>query len=432
MFLEEECQADLHQSFAAAILGLIFGRQQSFLFGFQLCLLLASQLGFGGITAHTEHHADVGTVDKGGGSAATDKGQRLAGNGEQAYGYHHVDQGLGHEEQGQAHNEKGRKIALAPAGDAPGPEEERQIEQQHKGRTYEPQLLYDDGKDKVGECLAEEVALHRIAGGLAYTSTGSDGNTGVGYLGILVDVVLGRTDVLVAVAVGVNAVLPRREAVEAGKLVHLMVVIVGERLYHKQGGEGKKDHHAEELQEQIGGHTADNHHQKDYAAKEGCRGEVLHHNQEAHETRDPHDVLERYTLGAFLTLQDGEHKGYGGNHSTLGYLGGLKRKAKEADPARRTIDTTAKAQSKTQKQNGGGQEEEGDDLKLTTGNIVDSQHHERTNAQEQGLLEEGLPEATALVGQRTGGAEHLHQGDDTEEEKYYPNSFVALEDTADF
>ena len=48
---------------------------------------------------------------------------------------------------------------------------------------------------------------------------------------------------------------------------------------------------------------------------------------------------------------------------------------------------------------------------------MDSQHHERTNAQEQGLLEEGLPEATALVGQRTGGAEHLHQGDDTEEEK---------------
>ena len=406
--MKEESKAGLHQTFAAAILGLIFGRQQSFLFGFLLCLLLASLLCFGGITAHAEHHADVGAVDKGGGSAAADEGQRLTGDGEQAYGYHHIDQGLGHKEQGQAHNEKGRKIALAPAGDAPGSEEERQVEEQHKGSTKKSELLDDDGEDEVGECLAEEVALHRIAGGLANASAGCDGNAGVGYLGILVDVVLGGADLLVAVAVGVEAVLPRREAVEAGKVIHLMVGIIGEHLYQKKGGECKEDYNAEKFQEQIGGHTADNHHQKDHAAKEGCRGEVLHHYQDAHNAREPHDVLERYTLGAFLTLQDGEHKGYGGYQSALGYLGGLKRKTEETDPTRRAIDTAAKAQSKEQKENGGGQEEKGDDLKLTTGNIVDSQHHERTYAQEQGLLEEGLPEATALVGQRTGGAEHLH------------------------
>ena len=115
---------------------------------------------FGSIATHTQYHADIGAVDKCGGTTFTDKRQRLPGDRCQSYCYHHVKYGLRYKQQRNSYDEEGRKRSVALLRYTPDSYQQADVEEYDESPAYQSQFFHNNGKDKVRECLAQEVALY--------------------------------------------------------------------------------------------------------------------------------------------------------------------------------------------------------------------------------------------------------------------------------
>ena len=146
--------------------------------------------------AHAKHGTDVNTVDNTRCSSLTDERQRLSGDRSQTYGYCHVEQCLSNKQQSQSHyQECGESVLTSPCYSS-GSEEKYDVEECHYCSAFNTHLLYDDGIDEVGESLRQEVALFRVARSLADDVRRGYGNVGMSYLGVLIEVVLLRRNLL--------------------------------------------------------------------------------------------------------------------------------------------------------------------------------------------------------------------------------------------
>jgi hypothetical protein len=64
-------------------------------------------------------------------------------------------------------------------------------------------------------------------------------------------------------------------------------------------------------------------------------------------------------------------------------------------------------------------------------NVMDENHNNDPNYQEDTVLGNRRPMVAAFVGQSTGCAEYFDNGDNTKEEKNNPDNLVAFEDIFD-
>ena len=88
--------------------------------------------------------------------------------------------------QGYADDEEGGEGAVAFLCDTSYTYQQTDVEEYDYDSSYQSEFLDDNGKDEVGECLAQEVTLYGVARSLADDIAGGDGDTCVGYLGVFV------------------------------------------------------------------------------------------------------------------------------------------------------------------------------------------------------------------------------------------------------
>lgn len=115
-----------------------------------------------------KEYAEVEAGDEGGGATSADERKRLPGHGNKPHCHHHVGHGLEHHKERQAHGKEGRKVPLAARRYAPRPKQQNDVEGNHDECPLYAHLLNDDGKNEVGKSLAQEVALHGVAGNAAH------------------------------------------------------------------------------------------------------------------------------------------------------------------------------------------------------------------------------------------------------------------------
>ena len=149
------------------------------------------------------------------------------------------------------------------------------------------------------------------------------------------------------------------------------------------------------------------------------------------EILEDEDVLEGLAVGTVLGLHAREHQRHGNDERSFGQLGGLKRYAAYLQPTLGAVGDGAHEERDGEQDEGDGYHENGHGLEHAAGHAVHGYDHERAHREEEGLLDERVPEASALVGQGAGGAEHLDERDDAEKEVDDPNDAVAHEKVAD-
>ena len=78
-----------------------------------------------------------------------------------------VEDGLRHQQQGYADDEEGGEGAVAFLCDTSYTYQQTDVEEYDYDSSYQSEFLDNNGKDEVGECLAQEVTLYGVARSLA-------------------------------------------------------------------------------------------------------------------------------------------------------------------------------------------------------------------------------------------------------------------------
>ena len=168
------------------------------------------------------------------------------------------------------------------------------------------------------------------------------------------------------------------------------------------------------------------HHQQADQPEEHRCGEVVKQDQgadDAHATDDPIKGRLFREANADFTEQEGHVDDAG----QLGHLRGLKLNAKEADPARGIVHADADKRHGRQQDDGQDHQDRAAHGEVTRRHTRQAQDAEEADRKVHGMARDGRPDVRLVVGQRAGGAEHLHQREATEEHEDDPDRNVALE-----
>lgn len=298
--------------------------------------------------AGAENHADVHAVDEGGGAAARNERQGLAGYVAYIGGHEHIDHCLHHYQEGEPHGEEwGEGLVGEPPRDVAHPEEQQHIEPHHYHGAYEPKLFDDYGVDEVAISLWQRVALLGIAGALAQHIARGDGYARVAHLGVFVDVEVFGSNHLCFVFVK-NAVFPRINAFAYhghifGELLGCGIADGIEQIYSAQA---RDEQHADGFADAHQRHAAHEHEQQGYYEEYGCRGEVVGQDERTDHGRRHKDELEGLGRGAAVGLVHCQHIGNVCYEHSLGYLGGLDGDvgAGDLEPACALVEGYAEAE----------------------------------------------------------------------------------------
>lgn len=219
---------------------------------------------------------------------------------------------------------------------------------------------------------------------------------------------------------------PRLKAVEAGRIIDF-AVLVGN--HHEGGDHGKRYHaNAHQCPELLEGNTSDEHKYEHGCGQDACRAEVFGEYQRETNQQDTDYVLEGGGVGTVLTLVGGKDVGCCRHHAKLEEFGRLELHEPEVDPPRRFVRARPAGIHHNGEHDAAAEKEQGEGLEET---IVDIVHHEDDDGaggEKGGLLDEGHPEAAALIRQSACRAEHFDEGDDAQEKIDYPYHRVALEE----
>ena len=118
-------------------------------------------------------------------------------NRSQSHSHHHIEDGLRYQQQGYADDEEGRESSVALLGNASHTYQQADVKEYHYDSSHQSELFNDNGKDEVGKCLAQEVALYGIAGAFADDITGGNGDACMGYLRVFVYIEFGSRYLIV-------------------------------------------------------------------------------------------------------------------------------------------------------------------------------------------------------------------------------------------
>src|SRR5690554_4298749 len=134
----------------------------------------------------TQNQSEIGTGNKQRGSSPADKRQWLAGNRDKVYRYRHVDKCLHRQHKCRTEDKVFWKELFDFPGNHPRPDQDDDIEQQHKDSSNDPHLLDNYRVDEVGISLGKEVALGTVSRELAKDAAVCDGNLGMSHLIVVV------------------------------------------------------------------------------------------------------------------------------------------------------------------------------------------------------------------------------------------------------
>ena len=223
-----------------------------------------------------------------------------------------------HQQERKPHGQEGGKTPFAPAGYAPRPEEEHNVEEHHQHSAPQPHFLNDDGIDKVGKRLTQEIALHGVSGHFSHHITRGYGNIGMGTLGVFVKVErVGRNDVA---AVAVDTLFPGVHTVKPRHIVDATVLVLRQVEQRKQAKHGQNAAHAHQFAQLQVGHAPYPHHDEGHAEQQDCRRKVFGQDKHIEGQGDNQNIFKGLAVGPFFTLHASQNQGFGNDYDALGQL----------------------------------------------------------------------------------------------------------------
>ena len=144
-----------------------------------------------------------------------------------------------------------------------------------------------------------------------------------------------------------------------------------------------------------------------------------------------HNALESLGRSAVFVLSPRKDDGGAHNHSHLGQFRRLELYAHKSHPAGGPVDAVARHHTgnhnKSQQNDRHQQQRIRKHLEPFVGNVVYQHHNQCSDGEQDGVLRDGSPMVTALIGQRRSRREHFDNGNEAECQEDNPYHFVAFE-----
>ena len=310
--------------------------------------------------------------------------------------------------------------------DASRPHQQTEVEEYDKYTSYQSHFFDDNRKDKVGECLTEEITLDGVSRSFAHYVTGSDGNTGMGDLCVFVYIEFGCGH-FVFIKEAFNTVLPSLQTMKSGGIVQRFGRDGNYRTYAECDNQHKSSCQQKEF---LCRYPSDEHHHEyDTEQQHGCR-QVFWSNQQKDQSGKDHDVFKGFGVGSFFILPLGQDERNGNDDSHLCQFRRLELQSHKGHPAGCPIDTVAcndtHQRDECQQNEGNRIQEDGEYLEPFVGDVMQKYHYYGTYHQDDRMLCYRSPVVAAFVRQRRCCRKHLDNRDEAETEEDNPDYLVAF------